>query len=361
MRSNMWRTRLLRVAGDRTPDAFDARTADEITVAGGQITYNYSEANGTLTFTRDDLLKNALGEQAEGQQVTYDNLRIENINLAEGFEAVKAKGSEITYDAATETYTITLAEGVDQYDLEGLLINYRAYDWTAYVDTQATTLDLFNSHLSAEATTVNEGDAYAQFTLNSSLAFEADKTLNLEVTSASLGIDLAQMDDDFTAPIEYSTDGGASWQIMPQGGVVYNELGEANPVFNFVLPAGATAIEVRIAIFDDLEVENTESIELFVSGDGFYNEDLSVVIEDNDTDEQATLPEVSIEPGYVTENQGEAIFVVTLSEVSESTVTVEFDTESLGAAVEGDGLYGCLGHGNLCPWRDHCHNHSPYR
>ena len=143
------------------------------------------------------------------------------------------------------------------------------------------------------------------------------------------------MDDDFTAPIEYSTDGGASWQIMPQGGVVYNELGEANPVFNFVLPAGATAIEVRIAIFDDLEVENTESIELFVSGDGFYNEDLSVVIEDNDTDEQATLPEVSIEPGYVTENQGEAIFVVTLSEVSESTVTVEFDTESLGAAVEG--------------------------
>ncbi|MEL0308991.1 MAG: hypothetical protein VW961_06365, partial [Flavobacteriaceae bacterium] len=121
--------------GERAPSTFDNRLEDSIVVPGGVIDFNYNSDvgdNGTITFTRDDLLKGAVP-----QQVSYDNLIVSDVAISDGFEAI----GTLSYNSDTQTYTIELAEGVTREQIAGLTVDYKVQDWTVITEAVATTLD----------------------------------------------------------------------------------------------------------------------------------------------------------------------------------------------------------------------------
>jgi len=121
--------------GERAPNTFDDRLEDSIVVPGGVIDFNYNSDvgdNGTITFTRDDLLKGAVP-----QQVNYDNLIVSDVAISDGFEAI----GTLSYNSDTQTYTIDLAEGVTREQIAGLTVDYKVQDWTVITEAVATTLD----------------------------------------------------------------------------------------------------------------------------------------------------------------------------------------------------------------------------
>lgn len=61
-------------------------------------------------------------------------------------------------------------------------------------------------------------------------------------------------------------------KTMTQTGIVYNELGTPMPQFSYVLPANSDSVQIRVPIFDDLQVESTEYFQAVVTGDNFYSE-----------------------------------------------------------------------------------------
>ncbi|WCN13748.1 retention module-containing protein [Marinomonas mediterranea] len=317
------------LAGDRVPDEFDARTTDEIDVPGGVVTYNYNELDGEITFSVSDLL-----EGATANQVVEDNLVIKDVSLAAGYENI---GELI--DNGDGTYKIILNEGVDQYDLEGLSLNYTAQDWTATQTITSATLDTYKSHLSTDAESVTEGDDYAQFTLTSSLSFDEDQTLKITLTSENmseaLGKQIAEYADDYSMPIEYSVDGGETWISVDLDSVEYQEGGVVWPTFSATLPAGSTSIEVRVPIFDDVAVEGTEYFNAVVTGDNFYDEEIEFAIEDNDSVAEE-LPTISTDYVYAVEGQEYAEFTVSLSEAADGDVSVDYSMVGIGATLDED-------------------------
>ncbi|SBS27744.1 Poly(beta-D-mannuronate) C5 epimerase 2 [Marinomonas aquimarina] len=317
------------LAGDRTPDSFDERTADVIEVPGGVVQYNYSEMNGQVTFTTNDLLEGAVG-----QQVTTENLLVKNVQLSAQFQEI---GTLV--DQGDGNYLIQLNEGINQYDLEGLSIDYRVEDWTAYTDVTSSTLDTFKSHLSTDVSSVSEGDGYNQFSLNSTLTFDTAQTLKITFTSeklsAELGKSIAEYSDDYTMPVEYSTDGGDTWMAVSLDSVEYQDNGDVWPTFSMEMPGGSNAIDIRIPIFDDYEIEGTEYFNATVSGDNYYDEDITFAIEDNDS-AATDLPLVGIDFVYAVEGQEYAEFTVSLSKAAEGEVSVDYTTIGIGATAGVD-------------------------
>ena len=313
------------LAGDRTPEEMDAREVDTINIPGSVIEYNYDSANGVISFSTDDLLEGAVG-----QQVIYDNLIVSNVSLAEAFESI----GELV-DLGDGNYEIQLADGVDPHDLEGLTIDYRVEDWTVSKEVSSTTLDTFKSHLSAEINDVSEDVGYNEFTLNSTLTFDYDTTLKIDFTSSSLsdqlGKAIAEYADDYPMPLLYSNDGGETWQSVALHSMTL-EGGVATPTFAMTLDAGNDALLIRVPIFDDALIEETEYFDANVSGNEFYDEHLEFAIFDNDADSNPNnLPLLSIDYVYATEGQGYATYTVTLSSPSTETVTVDYDATSLAA------------------------------
>ncbi|UTF61349.1 Ig-like domain-containing protein [Gilvimarinus sp. DA14] len=314
------------LAGDRGPVTTDERTPDVLDVPGGQIKYNYNELNGEITFTTDDLLEGAVG-----RQVITENLLVKNVSLSAGYEDIGT-----LEDRGDGNYAIVLNDGVDQYDLEGLAIDYRVEDWTAFEEVTSSTQDQYRSHLSAEIPDVNEGDGFNQFTLNSELTFDTDQTLLInftsELLSAQLGYPVAEYADDYIVPIEYSNDGGQTWQTMEQHSIDYS-MSLPRPIFSFTLAAGSDSVDIRVPIFDDAAIEPTEYFDAYVSGDNVYYEHLQFAIFDNDT-ESSDLPQISIDFVVTVEGSGNAVFTVSLDRPSTETVTVDYATADL-AAVAG--------------------------
>ncbi|WP_439135967.1 retention module-containing protein, partial [Pseudomaricurvus sp.] len=195
------------LAGDRAPDAADERQVDTIDVPGGTVRYNYSELDGEITFNTSDLLAGAVG-----QQVITANLLVKNVQLSADYQDIGT-----IEDRGNGNYAIVLNDGYDQYDLEGLTLDYRVEDWTAFKEVTSSTQDTYKSHLSADINDVNEGDGFNQFTLNSELSFDTDSILNINFTSenlsAALGYQIAEYTNDYLVPLEYSNDGGATWQV----------------------------------------------------------------------------------------------------------------------------------------------------
>ncbi|WP_394497178.1 Ig-like domain-containing protein [Shewanella sp. ENK2] len=311
------------LAGDRAPDEHDARTVDVLDVPGGLVTYNYNELDGQITFSVNDLLEGAVG-----QQVVDQNLLVTNVRLSAAFENIGT-----LQDLGDGNYAIILNEGIDQYDLEGLSIDYRVEDWTVFKDVTSSTQDQYKSHLSADIPDVLEDVGFNQFTLNSELTFEDDQALSItftsELLSEQLGYPIAEYADDYLVPLEYSNDGGLTWQTMTVTGI--DTSGDlARPIFGFTLAAGSDSVMIRVPIFDDAIIEPTEYFNAIVSGENVYDEELEFAIIDNDG-EGSDLPVVDIDYAVVVEGMEFALFTLTLSEPSTETITLDYSSEELTA------------------------------
>ncbi|WP_394391187.1 Ig-like domain-containing protein [Shewanella woodyi] len=311
------------LAGERTPDSHDDRIVDTLDVPGGLVTYNYNELDGKITFSANDLL-----EGATGQQVTTENLVVKNVQLNAEFADI---GTLI--DLGNGNYEIILNEGITQYDLEGLSIDYRVEDWTASRDVTSNTQDQYKSHLSADIPDVFENDGFNQFALNSELTFDEDSLLEInftsELLSEQLGFPIAEYADDYLVPIEYSNDGGVTWQTMTVTSIDYSG-SIPRPVFGFVLEAGNDSVLIRVPIFDDAAIEPTEFFHAVVTGENVYDETLDFAIFDNDA-EGSDLPLIDINYVLVVEGMEFAVFTLTLSEPSTEVITVNYSTAELTA------------------------------
>ncbi|WP_189062383.1 retention module-containing protein, partial [Shewanella hanedai] len=311
------------LAEDRTPISHDNRTADVLDVPGGLITYNYNELEGKITFSANDLLVGATGHQ-----VTTENLIVSNVQLNAEFAGI---GTLV--DLGNGNYEIILNEGITQYDLEGLSIDYRVEDWTVSRDITSNTQDQYKSHLSADIPDVFEQDGFNQFSLNSELIFTEDSLLEInftsELLSEQLGFPVAEYADDYLIPIEYSNDGGVTWQTMTVTSIDYSG-SIPRPVFGFVLEAGNSSVLIRIPIFDDAAIEPTEFFHAVVTGENVYDETLEFAIFDNDAD-GTNLPLIDINYALVVEGMEFAVFTLTLSEPSTEIITVNYSTAELSA------------------------------
>ncbi|WP_394206054.1 retention module-containing protein, partial [Shewanella waksmanii] len=312
------------LAGDRAPGEHDDRLADIIEVPGGLITYNYNELDGKITFSANDLLVGAVGHQ-----VITENLVVKNVQLSAEFADI---GTLV--DLGDGNYEIILNEGVDQYDLENLSIDYRVEDWTAFREVTSSTQDQYKSHLSADIPDVLEDVGFNQFALNSQLVFDEDQQLFInftsELLSEQLGFPIAEYADDYIVPLEYSNDGGLTWQTMTVESIDYSGT-IPRPIFGFTLAAGNDAVLIRVPIFDDAQVEPTEYFRADVTGENFYDEVLQFAIFDNDGGSGNTLPTIDIDYAIAIEGMEFATFTLTLSSPSTEVVTVDFSSEELTA------------------------------
>ena len=321
------------LAGPRMPLAVDQRLPDEIDVPGTRINYNYNNVSllsAEVTFTTNDLLTGAVPKQ-----VSFYDLVVKDVRLAAEFAHIGNLES-----LGNGNYVIRLNPGIDMYDLEGLAVDYRVEDWTAFRDVRSSFVDNYRSHLSAVIPDVHEDAGFNQFTLKSALIFGTDSALSIDFTSellsAQLGYPVAEYADDYSVPIQYSNDGGQTWLNMIQSGVIYNQLGVPRPTFGFVLTAGSDSVEIRVPIFDDVKIEDpVEYFDAVVFGDMVYDERLKFGILDNDVP-PSPQPQLSINFVYAVEGGGDAIFTVSLSTPSALPVSVDFSITSLGATAGED-------------------------
>ncbi|MGL4898587.1 MAG: retention module-containing protein, partial [Shewanella sp.] len=317
------------LAGDRAPEEFDARLADTIDVPGGTIEYYFNQLNGQLFFSTQDLLEGAVG-----QQVLFHNLVVKNVRLSAEFEDI---GTLV--DLGGGNYVINLKDGITPYDLENLKIDYRVEDWTAFKEVTSSTLDLYKSHLSTVIQDVNEGDGFNTFELVSQLTFDTDSQLTINFTSELLsqqfGYPIAEYADDYLVPIQYSNDGGITWQEMTIVAIDYSG-SIPRPIFGFTITAGSNSVLIRVPIFDDSIIEPTEYFRAVVGGDNYYDEEVKFGIIDNDS--ESTLPAIDIDFAIVVEGTPNAVFTLTLSKASTETITVKYSAAELSALFGQDFL-----------------------
>jgi len=164
--------------------------------------------------------------------------------------------------------------------------------------------------LSVSNATVSEG-SYAMFdvTLSNPSAFATTVDLSLYGGTATSG-------SDFSNTIQVSTDGGATW---------------SSDVTSATFAAGTTALKARVQTLADSVSEGNETFTLTATPHSGTNNTSAA---GTGTIIDATLPTVSVGNVSVSEGAGTATFVVTLSNPSTSTVTVNFATAN-GTAVSG--------------------------
>ncbi len=379
---------------DGTPvGGFDAREEDKPVeglapvisyVVTPLTTEDGNDATSQISFTRGDLLKDG-----QPNQVIFDNLEIEFRGAGAGPDqelggvVYQTTDAQITVDGVTRSvgtvfYSNETGEGfiqLDPYDSQtdtgittaeiqsGALLNlefgYTVWDWTAPLDVTVNPMG-DKAFLSAELTNVVESADYNIFELQSSITFETDETLTIKIAPEGNGFNFAEFADDFYVPLEYSTDGGQTWQQMAAP-TTYFAPGYAPPlpVFEFVLPAGADSVLIRIEIFDDLKDEDPagsidpasgqgiEVIDLTIEGDSskFYQGNFEngfppaptfqPGIIDNDPSTPA--PYIDIDFVQVYEHDGNAVFTVTLFDadgnvaIADSDVTFNYFSTDLSA------------------------------
>ena len=300
------------LAGARTPATFETRQVDQLDIPGGVIKYSLNPAgNGVITFTTNDLLVGAVGRQSH-----VDNLVVSHVKLAASFLNM---GIGQPVYIGNNTYTIQLDPTVTPYQIENLAIDYRVSDWTVFRDATSSTLDTYKSHLSAQIADVQENAGFTQFTIKSSLAFDTDQQLTVKFSPEN-GLGIAEYSDDFTLPIQYSNNGGVTWQNMQViGDYTRPDYDKPLPLFAFNLSANNQEVLVRMAIFDDPYAETgvsvravngraVEVIDMLVEGDNFYAERLQPGIIDNDPSSNNPIVEVN----FAVVNEGDGFAVLTV-------------------------------------------------
>ncbi|WP_439105758.1 retention module-containing protein [Congregibacter sp.] len=359
------------VGGDREPEAFDERLSDVIEADGGVITYfsnlidmNDPEAS-SIDFSAEGLLANAIPQQS--------NLAGLEVEIAEGTAAfvtradgTKVAAGTIVYDDETRTGSIELDSDVISNEdvasgiLQSLEFGYTIWDWTANLSVTVQPLDLFEGKIIADPGDVPEDAQYNQFVMTHSLAgdlkaedgsffqseiFTTDQDITFKFTPEVFGSNIAEYADDFIVPVEYSTDGGATWQVMAQVGT-YQLPGYQPilPTFGFTWSAGTEEVLVRIPIFDDPfdeqpnadgpDGQGIEIIDITVEGENFFTENLQPGIIDNDP--SVDLPLVDIDFVAVGEGDGVAILTLSLDRPAVGDVSIDWSTASLGAIAGQD-------------------------
>jgi large repetitive protein len=337
------------IAGDRKPAAFDARTVDLIVPGESQISYHFEndKVSGQLVISFDamDLLAKATPKQV----AHIANMEVTDV-------AINAKYSSLgTLEKNGDDYRFVLNAGVTPYDLEGLSIDYRVWDWTANQQVTSVAIDQYKAHLSAEIANVAEDAGYSEFTIKSTLAFDTDQQLTVKFSPED-GKGIAEYSDDFNVPIEYSNDNGVTWQTMQViGDYTRDDYDKPLPLFAFTLAAGNKDVVVRIPIFDDpydepgvsgKEVEyqgamqGVELIDMSVEGENFYTEHLQAGIIDNDP--STDKPIVEIDFAIVSEDDGQAVLTVSLVNPDKTArtftedVSISYATENLSALAGSD-------------------------
>jgi VCBS repeat-containing protein len=307
------------LGGDRTPAEYDVREPDVINEHGKPITYVYDESGSvrTITFDVRDMLD-------DGNQVIKNNLVVEGVSLSADQQYIGTLSND------GDIYTITLNDGIDQYDLENLSIDYTVFDWTATVTTSSKAIDLNKSHLSVtEADIVTEGEM-SVIKLASTLTFDEDQQLTVKFSPEGLGVDFAEYSDDFIVPIMYRTEAG--WQEMTVVGEYFRDgYDKPLPIFGFTMPAGENSIEIGIQTFDDpYEEADVEHIDMLIEGANFYAENLQAGIRDNDPNsDQSGKPIVEVDFAIVSEADMEAVLTFTIVDANGDVIDPALITEPI--------------------------------
>mgnify|MGYP002047648842 FL=1 len=313
-------------AGERLADTFqfDDRQEDVIVAGNGEIRYSSEQldtedgdpATARINFNAAGLVANATPQQV----AVVENMEIE---IPEGTEAIitladgttRVVGTVIYDDETREGYIQLEAfvggegetpdRGISNAEVEagllqdgGISFNYTLWDWTASTTVSLDTLDTFKAALTVDYENVVEGDLI-EMRVTSSLTFDSDQSLTLTISPEIAGSNFAEYADDFLVPLEYSADGGQTWQPMLQVGT-YEDPAYALPLpaFGFVLPAGSDNVLIRIQTFDDVfdedpagppdqveidgQLQGVEVIDLTIRGDRFFTENVQPGIIDND-------------------------------------------------------------------------------
>ena len=258
------------------------------------------------------------------------------------FGSTALAGSDYTADAGTVTFasgetekTITISitndsvyEGSEILEVHlanpsGLVISDDIGTITIVDDGRALsgggTANDDRPTLSTSDVVVTEGtDTYAvsTFTLSNTSVSPMEITLSASTGTADAG--------DFGSALQYSLDGGTTWQTVPGDGKV-------------MLPAGGSSLQVRTTITDDTDVEGSEqfTISASMNVDGRASSvDSTVTILDNDA--TASTIFVSIDDIVVDEAAGTATLTVTLSQPATGGETVDFTTFDSTALAASD-------------------------
>jgi hypothetical protein len=370
-------------ARDTDAADFDTRLEDVIDAADGVVTYLSRELDMTsanaedqqIAFNATGLLANATPQQVSttaNMDIELTDDRNAYITLDDG--STKAVGT-VVYDDDTRTGYIQLDPGAVSNEeiasgvLNTLSFEYRIWDWTANEVVNAKPLDLYKAKIITAIEDVPESADYSRFTLTHSLVgdlqaedgsifqadvFTSDQDLTVRFSPEGLapaGQDFAEYADDFLVPIEYSTDGGSSWQAMDQVGN-YTQPGYELPLpeFGFTWPAGVENIEIRIPIFDDVydepagsgsDPQGIELIDITMGGNpNFFTENLQPGIIDNDPAYEG--PVVEIDFVVVNEDAGTADLTISLVDQDGNAITaasdtsVTFETADLTASAGSD-------------------------
>ncbi|WP_158239304.1 S-layer family protein, partial [Uliginosibacterium sp. TH139] len=154
-------------------------------------------------------------------------------------------------------------------------------------------------------------------TLSHAATQTTDVTLKLLTGNVTPATDLGS--------IEYSTDGGSSWQTYS---------GSAS------VPAGSSSFQVRVITLNDTQYEGSEAYRLSATANGASATGTGII---TDT---ADLPALSVSTANVSESAGYAVFTVSLSNTSSFNTSLNL-TLTDGSAT-GDGVdYGSSASNNL--------------
>jgi len=164
---------------------------------------------------------------------------------------------------------------------------------------------------------VDESQGSVYVTLTSDHAFDYDTVLNFDFVT---GEGQAEWADDFLFPMEYTTDGGVTWNQMSD--------------FNVTMDAGATELVLRVDIFDDGVVEDVEQFLANVTSDDFNPVSASFNITDNDIDDGTPLLAVDFQ--YVVEGMEYAEYTISLDKPSDGDVSIDYSTLDFGATAGED-------------------------
>ncbi|NRP60118.1 retention module-containing protein [Marinobacterium sp. xm-d-564] len=340
------------LAGDRAPEAMDARTEDTwgefLEGTESDRVVNYSTAPEALQFddagikfvvdasmlaygyvpkqiNDDSMMNNMDLSDVSVRLLDNDGAPIANRSLFIEFDA-ETKTGVVTLTADDDTSLDELAVEVADGLLENLAFDYTIWDWTVPVKVEgAGAIDAYKSHLSANPTDIVEDGVYSQFVVNSTLAFDEAQKLTVKFSPEGSGTDFAEYSDDFSVPIQYRN-GDGDWIDMQVLDETYTraDYDKPLPIFEFELAAGSTAVEIRIPVFDDPYIENTEIIDMLVEGDNFYSENIQAKILDNDS--ANTTPIVEVNFAVVNEEDGYASLTFSLVDQDGNLVTDTSDT-----------------------------------
>ena len=345
------------IAGSRTPEQFVARTADVIQAEAGTIlvdprTLEADEA-GFVEFTFN--AANLRGAGTVGQQVHTENMEM---TLGEFDPTSGAEGAytysdpsnpltevdvilndevvgTVTYDAEGDIGTVSIDTSKVSIDelkagaLEQIEFPYTLFDWTAYETLTAGVKGIWL----AEYEDVDESADYSVITLSNELSFDEDLGFTVKFSPEGAAANFAEYSDDFRVPIEYSTDGGVSWNIMDTVGEYFYESKSYDydkplPVFGFTLAASTDSsagseIQIRIPIFDDVKDEDATAAEE-KQNTAATKELIDVLIEGVNGNNTLPTTGLNVQPGIIDNDPTELPYVdVDFVVVSEGDETAE--------------------------------------